>query len=459
LFRMANPGPYSVYESTTGICNVCEQKIPAEILLNHQSVYLRKTCPEHGSQTELLEEDASYHLSKRNFDKPGTEFIPQKESLKGCPYDCGLCTAHEQHTCIGLLEITNRCNLNCPICYADSGKDEILSLETIDRILDFYVEAEHGEAEILQISGGEPTLHPDITEIIKLAMSKNIRYVMVNTNGLRIASDPEFVKQLGRFSSRFEIYLQFDGFRPSTYRHFCGRDVSKVKLKAIDKLLEYRIPITLVSTIEKGVNEDEIGQIIEFGLNTNGIRGINFQPVAFFGRIRSGPAAERTTLSGIIRQIESQLGHIFKPGDIIPLPCNVERVAITYLIKDSKGRFIILPRKIEVENYLPVIENTFAFDLDRFLDDQWQNIRKEMKVCDCFKLVKDLQRVIPRNYVLKSEDEKKRYIDEHTFRLSITSFVDKFNFDLRSMQKECVHVLTEDLRRIPFSAYNLVHRK
>jgi len=408
---------------------------------------------------ELLEEDAEYHLSKRKFDKPGTHTIPQTQHNKGCPYDCGLCTEHDQHTCIGLVEITNQCNLKCPVCYADSGKEEYLSLDSVDRILDFFVESEDGDAEILQISGGEPTLHPDFFEIIDLAMSKNIRYVMVNTNGLKFATDPDFVKQLKSYGSGFEFYLQFDGFKESTHLHFRGKDIRDIKRKAIDNLLEKDIPITLVSTIEEGINDDEIGKIIEFGMETNGIRGINFQPVAYFGRNGSAASDDRITLSGIIKRIENQLDHIFKQGDIIPLPCNVERVAVSYLMKNGNGTFEPLTRKVKVDSYLPVIDNTLAFDIDKFVGDQMQNIRSELKLCDCFKLVKDIHSLIPKKYFLKNETGKKKYIDENTFRISVTSFVDRFNFDMKSIQKECVHVLTADKKRIPFSTYNMFYRE
>lgn len=450
---------YTYHESTISLCSICKKRVPAKIVLKGNAVYIQKICTEHGIHHELLEEDAEYHLQKRKFDKPGTKTPCQTIINQGCPYDCGLCPEHEQHTCIGLIEITNQCNLKCPICYANSGKSEFLSLEEIDKILSNYVELENGDAEILQISGGEPTVHPEIIEIIKLALSKKIRFVMLNTNGLRIASDLDFVKQLSQFTERFEVYLQFDGFKETTYKHFRGKDLREIKIKAIDNLLKENIPITLVSTIERGVNEDEIGKIIEFGMDKTGIRGVSLQPVAYFGRINSEATDNRTTLTGTINQIENQLNHIFKKGDIFPLPCNVERVAISYLIKDKKGKFSPLSRTIKVDSYLPVIENTFAFDADRILGDQFQVIKNDLKLCDCFKLINDIHKFIPKSYLKKTAEEKKAYIDENTFRISINSFIDKYNFDLKSAQKECVHILTPDLKRMPFSTYNMLYRK
>jgi uncharacterized radical SAM superfamily Fe-S cluster-containing enzyme len=422
-------------------------------------MYIQKNCSAHGIHSEIFEEDAEYHLLKRKYDKPGTQTPCQTVTEKGCPFDCGLCPEHDQHTCVGLIEITDSCNLNCPVCFANSGKNDFLSIETIDRILTNYVELEGGEAEILQISGGEPTIHPDIIEIIKLALSKNIRFVMLNTNGLRIASDPDFVRQLSQFKERFEIYLQFDGFRENTHLHFRGKNLADIKTKAIKNLLGENIPVTLVSTVEKGINDDEIGDIISYGMNKNGIRGVSFQPVSYVGRINSEPADNRVTLSGLIRQIEKQLHTIFQKGDIFPLPCNVERVAISYLVKNKKGKFWPLSREIKVNSYLPVIENTFAFDADRLLDKNLISFNNNLKLCECFSLINELYKFIPKNFKIRSAAEKKSFIDENTFRISITSFIDPYNFDLKSAQKECVHILTPDLKRIPFSVYNMLYRK
>jgi uncharacterized radical SAM superfamily Fe-S cluster-containing enzyme len=450
---------YIFHEATMSLCSVCSKNVPAKLLIENNHIYIQKSCNEHGIHTELLEEDADYHLSKRKFDKSGTFTHPDTSIAHGCPNDCGLCPDHDQHTCIGLIEITNRCNLQCPVCFANSGNDQSLSVATINKMLDFYVDAEDGDAEILQISGGEPTIHPNIIEILELALSKHIRYVMLNTNGIRIATDIDFVKQLSKFNSRFEVYLQFDGFKETTYQHLRGTNILDLKLQAITNLLNHEIPVTLVSSIVQGVNDDEIGEIIKFGMEKKGIRGINFQPIAFFGRNNTQVALNRTTLSGIIRQIELQASDIFTKGDIIPLPCNVERVAIAYLIKGKKGKFIPLARKVEINSYLPIVENTFAFDADRVIDSTIEHIKNEMQLCDCFKLLNDIREFFPKSYLIKNEADKREFINENTFRISVTSFIDKYNFDLKSMQKECVHILTPDNKRIPFSAYNMFHRK
>jgi len=449
---------YTFLESTISLCNKCEKRIEAKIVRKNNSIYILKKCKVHGEQLELLEENAEYHLRKKQYDKPGNSIIPETKLEKGCPFDCGLCSEHEQHTCNALIDVTGKCDLCCPICYASSGKGKHLSLAKIEKMMDFFQLKESGKAEILQISGGEPTTHPEILKIIELAKSKNFRYLMLNTNGLRIAADEEFVKKLSEFRGRFEIYLQFDGFKESTYKHLRGRgDLLKTKLKAIENLKKYKIPVTLVATIEKGINEDELGKMFEFAINTPGIRGINFQPVTFFGRNNSVETQNRITLSGVIDRLEIQTSGALKKVDIVPLPCDVERVAVCYFYRDRKG-FIPLTRHFDVKSYLPLIDNTFGFDAEKILKE---NKRKNpiLSCCVNTSFLGGLARIIPRNYDSMAEEEKVEWWDNYSFRISVVSFLDKYNFDIKSMKKECVHFITPELKRIPFSSYNMFHRK
>lgn len=445
-------------EATTSLCPVCLKRTKANLVEKEGSVYAVKECTEHGEFCEILEEDAAYYNRRKQYDKAGNHVKCQTEDSEGCPLDCGLCPNHKQHTCIGLIEITNKCNLSCPVCFANGGEGEFMSLQKFEEMLDFFVESEGGHADILQISGGEPTLHPEIISMVALARTKNIHYVMINTNGLRIAEDIQFVKELSQFKGGFEIYLQFDGFDEETHRYFRGKSLLQTKLKAVQNLASFQIPITLVSTLEKGINEHEIGKIIEFGIKTKYIRGISFQPVGYFGRIPESSTSNRLTISGIIRRIEKQTSGMIRNDDFVPLPCNVDRVAITYLYRNKDMSFIPLTRNLDLKKYLPYIKNTFNFEPGSFLKELSSGFLSS-DCCNVMGLVRDFSKLIPINYVFKSEQGKVEFVTENTFRISITSFVDAFNFDLSSMQKECVHFITPDLKKIPFSSYNLIHRK
>lgn len=451
---------YRFLESTNSICPFCFKKIESKIILENNSVYLLKYCLKHGEQKELLEEDGNYYLNRMAYDKPATISVTQTERKAGCPFDCGLCPEHEQHTCNGLIEITNACDLNCKFCYANSGGKDFLSIERIEEMLDLFLESEFGSAEILQISGGEPTMHPRIIDIIKLAKSKKIKYILLNTNGLRIARDEQFAKDLSQFIGGFEVYLQFDCLDDNIYQSFRGKKLVDIKKKAIENLAKYKIPTTLVATIQKNTNDQEIGRIIDFGIKTDYIRGINFQPICFSGRTDNPETKDRMTITGIIKNIEKQTNGMIKREDFIALPCDVDRVAISYFYKSPKGEFIPLVRNIKIEKYLPFIKNTFKFDPEGILQEVLKSfVSAPQNCCSAIDFFVKLKPIIPSDFFLKSQAEKIEFVSKNTFRISITSFLDAYNFDTKSMKKECVHVITPGLKKIPFSAYNMLHRK
>ncbi len=448
---------YVLFDGTSSLCSMCLSKVPAKILLRDNKVFLQKTCDDHGVYEELLEEDAGFFLRHSKYDKPCTPSIPETETRYGCPYDCGLCPDHEQHTCIALLEITQRCDLGCPICYADSGHGDELTLSQMESMIDTYQKAESGEAEILQISGGEPTTHPQVLEAIRLARSKCLRYVMLNTNGLRIADEPEFAAALGEFSNRFEVYLQFDGLDDRIYQKLRGRDLLQTKLRALDNLAAHNVPVTLVMTVHRGVNDQEIGRVIEFGIKAPNVRGINFQPLAFSGRVEGANPANRITLTGVLKEVEAQTNGMLRMDDFVPLPCDVERVAITMLYRKDET-FIPLTRKMDISKYLPLIDNTLSF----YAEDLIKNAGEAMccgSKCECFNFAKDFFKLAPLGMKGIMARSKKDFTTANLFRITVTSFLDRYNFEMKAMKKECVHILTPDGRRIPFSAFNLIHRK
>ncbi|MCL1793870.1 MAG: radical SAM protein [Oscillospiraceae bacterium] len=445
---------YIYHAFTKTLCSKCGGRIDGKIAYDDKSAYIFKLCPDCGEHREILEENAGYHLQKYKYDKPGTQSSVQTNYGKGCPYDCGLCENHGQHTCIGLIEITGKCNLECPMCYAKNGGGE-LALGAIEKMMDFYMEAEGGGAELLQISGGEPTLHKDVLPIIEMAKNKGFKYVMLNTNGIKIAEDEEFVCELAKFRGGFEVYLQFDGLDDKAYSKLRGKNLAGAKKQAIANLNKYKIPATLVATIEKGVNDHLCGEILVYGMNAACVRGVNYQPVGYYGD--AAAPEDRITLSGILDRIEKQTGKMMKTSDFIPLPCDVERVAITYLFKDKKG-FIPITRNKDLSEFKNFIGNTFVFTVE----DALKNFGEDGKIFDvggCCDLTSEIKKRIPKNFIFKSKEEKLKFVDENTFRISVSSFVDRYNFDMKSMQKECVHIITPDLRRIPFSAYNMIYRR
>lgn len=451
---------YLFHAATVSLCGECLASVAAKVVLRDGRVYLHKQCPTHGFEGELLEEDADWYLSRLQFDKPGTLTPPNTAVREGCPRDCGLCPDHDQHTCIGLLEVTSECNLGCPTCYASATVGEArtqLSLEETIRRMDAFVAAEGGEAQILQVSGGEPTLHPQILAILAAARDRPIRWVMLNTNGIRIADDPDFVDALAGFKGRFEIYLQFDGLTERADRHLRGRDLRATRQKALEALAERGIPATLVMTARHGLNDDEIGAVVTFGIRHRAVRGINIQPEAYFGRNGHRPGPDRLTLSGVLRRIEDQTGGMIGRRDFVPLPCDVDRVAIAYLVRQD-GAFVPATRQDAVRRHLPLIDNTLMFDTSDVMRKTAEALSRG-GLCDCLSFLRDFLPLAPASLLLKSQDAQARFVTENTFRITVTSFLDRFNFEAHAMKKECVHVIASGGRRVPFSAWNTLHRE
>jgi hypothetical protein len=443
---------------TVSLCPICLTRVIAKVIIKDGAVYLLKRCSTHGEMMSIVEEDAKYYLSTPEYNKPGTTCKTQTEIEFGCPFDCGLCPDHEQHGCISLIEVTNFCDLKCPTCYASSGAGDFLTLGKIEKMMDFLIDSEEGEGEILQISGGEPTTHPKILDILRLAKSKPFKCVMLNTNGIRIAEDEEFAKALGEFRGKFEIYLQFDGFKKSTYEDLRGKDLLATKKKAIQNLIKYKVPMTLVATVKKGVNDDEVGEIVKFGLDTKYIRGVNFQPIAYFGRLRdTTDPISRVTLTGILNRIEKQTKGMLLKSDFVPLPCHPDKIALTYLFK-QKGKYVPITRKIDIRSKLSLIDNTLAFRAEDLLRKSLLGLWSASTVMSSAKAMKELSCCIPLDFGSLNQEERMEYVDENTFRVTVVSFLDGYNFDLKSIKQECVQFVTPDLKRIPFSTYNLIHR-
>lgn len=446
--------PYTYYDLTISICSKCLRKVEAKIIFENENVYMVKTCMQHGRQKVLISTDIEYYKLSRDFIKPSEMPYRWNTPIKyGCPYDCGLCPDHEQHSCLSLLEITERCNLKCPICYAESSpnKGTFRSLDHIQFMLNSIVENEK-EPDIIQISGGEPTIHPKFFVILDMVKATPTKHIMVNTNGLRIANDKEFVKKLASFKPGFEIYLQFDSFEKEALEELRGVDLRDVRKKAIDHLNEFNISTTLVVTLKKGLNDSEVGRIIQYGLQQKCVRGVTFQPIQGAGRLEEfNPETDRLTLSEVRQMIIDQSG-VFGEKDMVPVPCHPDSLAMGYAFKQN-GKVSPLTGMIDKNILLEGERNTIVFEQD-------ENIRN--MIFKLFSLnhsphssamsLKDLLCCLPKITL----PGKIGY--DNVFRVIIMQFQDAHNFDVRSVKKSCVHIAHPDGRIIPFDTYNLFYR-
>ena len=438
------------YELTRSLCPECKRLIDAQIHLQEGRVIMRKRCPDHGWFRALVSPDAEDYLNSLKYNKPGT--IPLEFSTEvsdGCPYDCGLCPEHKQHSCLVLIEVNTGCNLACPTCFADAGPGYNLTLEQVDFMLDQFVKTE-GDPEVVQFSGGEPTLHPHLLQMIGMAQDKGIQHVMVNTHGRRIATDPDWARELA--SLRPMIYLQFDGLEDETYVQLRGEPLLQEKLTALDRLAELGMDTILVAAVERGVNEHEVGRLVQFGLEHPAVRGVSFQPVTHTGRHLPFDPTDRVTIPEVIQRIQEQTDGLFVKSDFVPVPCcNPGCQSITYAYVGD-GEVTPLPRIINVDEYLDYITNRSwpdaSEEIKHALEGLWsssavpgtEDVAQKFTCASC-------------NVDLAISD---RELARSIFAISIKDFMDAYTFDVKKLMKCCVEVAVPDGRLIPFCAYNNV---
>ncbi len=412
-----------------------------------------KNCSEHGFQKVLIATDVDYYKNIRNYNKPSEMPLKFNTSTHyGCPYDCGLCADHEQHSCLTVVEITDRCNLACPTCYAMSSPHygRHRTVEEVERMLDIVV-ANEGTPDVVQISGGEPTVHPDFFEILNIAKTKPIKHLMVNTNGIRIAKDKAFVERLSSYMPDFEIYLQWDSFKAEALQTLRGQDLTDVRRKAMEHLNEYNVSTTLVVTLQKGVNDDEIGKIIEFALQQPCVRGVTFQPTQIAGRLTDfDPSTDRITLTDVRQKILEQTT-VFQPNDLIPVPCNPDALVMGYALKLG-GQVFPMTRYVNPADLLNNSKNTIVYEADEQLHAQMLKIFSTGisvdRVEDNFK---ELLCCLPQIHAPGLSYN-------NLFRIIIMRFIDAWDFDVRAIKKSCVHIVHKDGRIIPFETMNLFYR-
>jgi uncharacterized radical SAM superfamily Fe-S cluster-containing enzyme len=446
--------PYLYYELTNSICTTCYRKVEAKIVIQNDRVYLQKRCPRHGFEKVLISTDPDYYQRSRLTLKPGQLPIKFNTPIRyGCPYDCGLCPDHEQHSCLTLVEITDACNLSCPVCYAESGphRQTHRSLEQVEFMLDCVVRNE-AEPDIVQISGGEPTIHPQFFEILDAARRRPIKHLMVNTNGIRIAREPEFAARLKEYLPGFELYLQFDSLEEQPLRDLRGADLRRVRLEALENLNRHNISTTLVVTVKKGSNDRELGRIIDFALKQPCVRGVTFQPIQAAGRLENFNADhDRLTLSEVRQNILDQ-SSIFKPDDIIPVPCHPDALAMGYALKLG-GKTVPLTSMIDPKVLLQGQGNTIVYERNPELRDHvFKLFSTSHSPESATTSLKQLLCCLP----LVSVPEAMTY--NHVFRVLIIKFMDAADFDVRSVKKSCIHIVHPDGRIIPFDTFNLFYR-
>ena len=457
--------------TTRGVCPVCRRILPASVLRQGQDVRLERVCPEHGRSLSLLSSDADFYLKSLSIIKPGT--VPLEFSTpirRGCPEDCGLCPSHEQHTCMPIIEITERCDLDCPICLVESGcgrrRGGDLSLAEVGPILDTLVRTE-GTLELINISGGEPTLHPEIRDVIRLCGRPEIVRTSISTNGLRLAEDDALLDFL--VAQNVLVSLQFDGFSGDVTRRLRGADILAAKEKLLKKMEKRQAPLSLVVTVAKNVNEGEIAGILDYFFRHDHVVSLMFQPLSHTGR-REGPSfdpQDRLTVPDVIRLIAAASNGRLERGDFIPLPCSHPACfALTYLLRLKDGSLTPLPRLVSVETCLDIIRNRSLPGLDsgsfaRIKDGLYEIWSSSGTAPDSQKVLSTVKSMMQEILGAGREFSPRAALavgERRVKSIFIHHFMDEDNFDLARAVRCCSHYPLPDGRLMPACTYNVLFR-
>ncbi|MEM3522066.1 MAG: radical SAM protein, partial [Candidatus Bathyarchaeia archaeon] len=471
-----------VLRSTKSICPECFKVIDATIFVNEKDIVkIGKNCPNHGYFEDTYTfSSLKLYLWAEKYAKEGKGLQnPRTESLKGCPYDCGLCPNHKSHTVLAIIDITNRCNLRCPICFANaaaSGYVYELSLEQIREIMKNFMENSPVKPPALQLSGGEPTVRDDLPSIVSMAKELGFRHVEVNTNGIRFANDIDFFKKV-KEAGMDTIYLQFDGLEDKIYKESRGVPLLNVKLKVIENARKLGFDsIVLVVTLVKGVNDSQLGRIIEFALeNSDVIRCVNVQPVSITGRIdKKSREAMRINTSDFMELVEKQTNGLITIEDFRPVPSvvpisraigalkNKNYVEFTtspfcgvatFLLKDKNGKWVPITRLADVDKFFETMEKVYESIKNG------KRIKASLRLISALMYIKlSLLKSLVWTVLKEGSYEALGKFMRNVVMIGCMHFMDPYNFDLQRMERCVIHYGLPDGTIRPFCSYNSIHR-
>jgi hypothetical protein len=484
-----------VLKQTRSLCPECLERLDATIIERNGQVILTKDCPKHGHFEDTYWADYESYKRFDKYDRVGKGILnPRTKTVKGCPYDCGICPNHKSHTVLAIIDVTNACNLQCSICFAYAGKIGYLYKPTLEQISDMMDNLRANSPvppPALQLSGGEPTVRPDFLEIVKMAKDKGFRHIEINTNGIKIADEKdgvEYVRQLQEAGAD-TFYLSFDGVTPEPY---VGRAPShldekgkeehakwlfNVKLRAIQNCREAGMrSIVLVPVIVRGMNDHQLGDIINFAIkNIDVIRCVNFQPVSFAGRTEQWEVQQgRITIPEAIRKIEEQTNGVVKKQDFYPVPCVVP---ISEFLNEYKNKphveFTVHPHcgaatylYVDKGKATPITELANVDSFFSSLGKAAEDIRHKHRTTAQLRVgasalrnirFKVLRQVMPA--ILKGNYESLRPFHYKTLMIGMMHFMDAYNFDLARVERCCINYGFPGGKIVPFCTMNTLHRR
>jgi uncharacterized radical SAM superfamily Fe-S cluster-containing enzyme len=490
-------GDFLKLKGTKSLCPECGKTLEAEVYDEDGKVFIKKTCDEHGefintywSDKDLYDRASNYVPTISGVDNPCVD------DAAPCPDNCGLCSKHETSTVLGLIDVTNRCNLRCPVCFANAAAAGYLYEPTKDEIrqmLKNLRSLKPHPCPAIQYAGGEPTVRKDIVELIEMAKEEGFTHVQIATNGIRLAKRENLAKQL-KEAGLNTVYVSFEGVTPEPYIKNKGRNLLPDKIQAIENCRKAGLGIVLVPTLVKGVNDNQVGQIIKFAFDNNDIiYGVNFQPVSFSGRTPSEHVEEqRITIPDFVNIIEEETdGQVptsafYPPSFVEPiaefislldgeetakvtLNCHEHCGIATYVFRqktegDGKDKLIPITDFIDVDDlgnklkeYNEKLKNGKFGSRKRVMAGLTGNLTKMIHTSRSPKGL-DIKRIL-LNVFVKGDYDALGDFSKDSMLISCMHFMDPFNFDEDRVKKCVIHYATPDGRIIPFCTFNSMYRE
>jgi len=477
-------------KSTESLCPECGKVIPATIREKGGKAVMEKSCAQHGHFEDTIWSDARMYLSVERYavDGIGIDNPYVTKEAPVCPADCGLCRIHLTHTVLANLDLTNRCNLTCPVCFANANASGYVFEPTFDEVhrMMAVLRAERPvPCSAIQFAGGEPTIHPDFLKIVADARALGFSQIQVATNGIKLADSLEFTQGM-RDAGVHTVYLQFDGMGDDIYRKTRGYDMVDMKLRAVQNIQATRgrrMTVCLVPTVVNGVNDHDLGNIVRYAVdNIDVVHAVNFQPVAFSGRISKRELArQRFTLTDLVDRLHDQLGYLSAEdfytvpamsflSELISIIKGKPRITFsthphcgigTFVFVDDKKNVIPITRFVRVNELLQDARDT----ADRIQKSKIKGLAKSRAVLRFMRFEKHYvmkDRMPPgmklddiiRPLFAKGDKKALSKFTWNALMIGGMHFQDGYNYDIERVRRCCIHYVVPDGRIIPFCAYN-----
>lgn len=434
----------AILTATESVCPQCLSRIPAQRVAEGDDIYLQKCCPDHGSFKTIIWRGQPAYTAWVQPKLPSYPIAPLTSHMRGCPFDCGLCPEHRQHSCCVLLEVTQRCDLNCPVCFANANCHPPRDPDLV-MIEGWYRRVREASGPVnIQLSGGEPCVRDDLPEIAALGRELGFSFFQVNTNGLRLARDPAYVRRLKQ-AGVATIFLQFDGTNDTIYQSLRGRALFAQKVAAIEHCAEAQLGVVLVPTLVPGINTDNIGAIIRFALERMpAVRGVHFQPISYFGRYPQPPTDDmRITIPEVIRAIAAQTNGALAQESFVP-PGGENALCSFH------GNFVLMP-----DGKLAPLTHHGARSCCTAIPAE-QGARRSRAFVAKQWAAPTIELTEPSEQPsLGGWDTFLARAQTHLFCISGMAFQDAWTLDLERLRDCYIHSVSPDSLLIPFCAYNL----